>query len=148
VSTIVNGGITYYFPFKYKVQSGSQVTEYSMVLRMAEQYLIRAEARARLNKISLAQDDINMLRIRAALPNIIIADQQGLLKSLWHEKQIELFSEWGHRWLDLKRTGEIDSVMKIVCPQKQADWKSFQQLYPLPQTERDNDVNLTQNPGY
>jgi starch-binding outer membrane protein, SusD/RagB family len=148
-STKVNGSYIYY-PGKYKVKGGaSSLTEYSMVLRLAEQYLIRAEAKAQQNNIFGAQSDLNMIRLRAGLANTAANDKSSLLAAILHERQVELFTEWGHRWLDLKRTNTVDAVMSTITPQKGGvTWQSFQQLYPIPQSEILNDPNLHQNSGY
>lgn len=138
-------GKTYYYPKKYKVnQTGLPVTEYSMVLRLAEQYLIRAEARTHLNNLTGAQDDLNLIRNRAGLNPISATDQIGLLAAIEQERKVELMAEWGHRWLDLKRTGRADQVLSSSKPA----WKSTAALYPVPQSERNNDVHLWQNLGY
>ncbi len=65
-----------------------------------------------------------------------------------HERQVELFSELGHRWLDIKRKNLVDNIMSIVAPEKGNVWVSSQQLYPIPQSDRNADQNLTQNSGY
>lgn len=148
VDSIADGGTNYYYPFKYKVNSGTDLTEYSMVLRLAEQYLIRSEARANQDNIFGAQADLNIIRNRAGLTNTIAADKSSLLSAILHERQVELFTEWGHRWLDLKRTGAVDSIMTVVAPQKGGTWNTNGQLYPIPLSEINNDVNLTQNTGY
>jgi hypothetical protein len=152
VDSIITNGTTYYFPYKYKILTSSTLSEYSMILRLAEQYLIRAEAEAQMNHLSLAAADLNMIRNRAGLPNIsnsIASSQSSLLTAILHERQVELFTEWGHRWLDLKRTGSVDSVMSIVTPGKGGGtWVTTQQLYPVPQSEIINDNKLTQNAGY
>jgi hypothetical protein len=142
--------ITYYFPYKYK-NNTYQNQEYDMVLRLGEQYLIRAEARAEQNNISGALADLNMIRNRAGLSNYNGAtDQASVLAAILHERQVELFTEWGHRWFDLCRTGNANSVMGVVCPQKDGTWNSngYQLLWPIPQLDRSADANLTQNPGY
>lgn len=141
-------GTVYHSPFKYKVQSGSDLTEYLVVLRLAEQYLIRAEARSKLNKVAEALEDLNVIRNRAGLPDTVAADQQALLALIEHERQIELFSEWGHRWLDLKRTNRVDAIMSVATPQKGGSWQSYKQLYPIPQGDIDKSKALTQNAGY
>jgi hypothetical protein len=87
--------VDYYFPFKYKIDFSSDVLESSTVFRLAEQYLIRAEAKAQLNKISEAQSDLNILRSRAGLANTIVSDKSSLLAAILHERQVELFTEWG-----------------------------------------------------
>jgi len=69
---------------------------------------------------------------------------------------VELFTEWGHRWLDLRRTGILDGVMTIVTPLKVTTtstpniWNSAYALYPIPQAEIDRSplLNGQQNPGY
>jgi hypothetical protein len=141
-------GIEYYFPYKYKVKAASELTEYSMILRLAEQYLIRSEARAEQNNITGAQEDLNIIRNRSNLPNTTASDKESILDAIYHERQVELFSEWGHRWLDLKRSGRVDSVMSEITQQKGGSWKSQSQLYPIPQSELNIDANLIQNPGY
>jgi hypothetical protein len=137
-------GQTYYYPAKYKVRSSSTITEYNMVIRFAELYLIRAEARARQNNISGTQSDLNVIRKRAGLPNTTASTQPTLLLAIEHERQIELFTEWGHRWFDLKRTGRADPVLGVEKP----GWQTTDALYPIPFSEIQKNVFLTQNPGY
>lgn len=141
----------YYFPFKYKtgipqaVTSGPY-TEYYMVLRLAEQYLIRAEARLMQNKPIDAIDDLNIIRNRAGLEEL---DSQipsnEIVKALVKERQRELFAEWGHRWFDLKRWSMADAVLG---PLKKSNWQPTDVLYPIPFTELVNAPNIEQNEGY
>jgi len=138
----------YYYPFKYKVSAGDRGTENLTLLRLAEQLLIRAEARVRLSDLPGAREDLNAVRRRAGLSITQESDPQKLLEMIYHERQVELFTESGHRWIDLKRTGKIDQVMTAVTPEKGGIWKSSQQLYPIPQFELDLNRNLTQNSGY
>jgi len=151
VDSITISSVKYYQPAKYRVKGGpttTPVTEYLTILRLAEVYLIRAEARAQLGNISGAQSDINTVRARASLGPTTANTQAALLAAVAKERQVELFTEWGHRWFDLKRTGTIDAVMNVVCPLKGGTWSTNWQLYPIPATEIDKDHNLTQNPGY
>ncbi len=146
------GSTSYYFPYKYRVsQTSVPTTEYLMVLRLAELYLIRAEARVQLEE-SNAVDDLNVIRNRAGLADYIgPTDNASLLAAIFHERQVELFSEWGHRWFDLKRAGNLDAVMGVpggVCAAKGGTWKSTAALLPIPLTEILSNSNLTQNPGY
>ncbi|HTI93178.1 MAG TPA: RagB/SusD family nutrient uptake outer membrane protein [Puia sp.] len=155
VDSTIYGGITYYFPYKYKVGAynhvdGGEATEYYMVLRLAEQYLIRAEAEANgaPGGAAAAIQDLDVIRTRAGLPALpasLAADQ--LAAAIAHERQIELFAEWGHRWLDLKRTGQAHAVLSVL-PGKQPWHGDYQLLYPIPTPELQSDPNLTQNPGY
>src|ERR1700676_770903 len=59
VDSVIVSNQTFYFPFKYKVKMSETLSEYSMVLRLAEQYLIRSEAKVHLNDISGAASDLN-----------------------------------------------------------------------------------------
>ena len=145
VNSFNEGLDTFFYPFKYKINEGDAGLEYSMVFRLAEQYLIRAEARAQQGNIAGAQADLNRIRNRAGLDNTMANDQPGLLLAIEQERQVELFMEWGHRWLDLKRTNRADVVLE---PLKSPNWQPTDVLYPIPQQERDNNPNITQNLGY
>jgi starch-binding outer membrane protein, SusD/RagB family len=149
VKSITAGSTTYFFPYKYKVATqNASVTEYQMVLRLGEQYLIRAEARAQMNKIPESQADLNLVRRRAGLLPTTATTQSSLLSAILHERQVELFTEWGHRWFDLKRTGTVDGVMSNVTTTKGGTWETTDQLYPLPLADIQRNPNLTQNSGY
>ena len=146
----------YYYAKKYKIGNTNTPTqEYPIILRLAEQYLIRAEARARLgSNLPGAIADLDVIRNRAGLPLIATINpgisQAALIDKILHERQVELFTEWGHRWLDLKRTGTVDALMTAVTPVKAngSPWTSTQAWYPIPQTDINNNPNLVQNAGY
>lgn len=131
-----------HYAFKYKDFSSTRnITEYSMVLRLAEQYLIRAEARANQGDIPGAIIDVDKVRERAGLKSLSVsttdlgADQ--VLEFIMEERQKELFAEWGHRWLDLKRTGTATTVLGAE-----------NLLFPIPEEERLRNPNLGQNSDY
>lgn len=149
ISTFSQSGTTYSFPYKYKISSatapGGSVPEYYMVLRLGEQYLIRAEARARQNKVIESQSDLNAVRTRAGLPNTTANDEASLLVAIEKERQKELFAEWGHRWFDLIRTNRANDVLS---PLKGTNWQSTDVLYPIPFSEIQNNPMLSQNEGY
>jgi hypothetical protein len=140
---------TYYFPYKYK-SNGLPVTEYTMLLRLAEQYLIHAEALTRQDKnLIQAVADIDSLRRRAGLEDYTgPLTKDTLLTTILHERQVELFTEWGHRWFDLIRTGNVNAVMSVVTPQKGGVWRPEWKFFPIPESERMLDYNLGQNDGY
>ncbi|PWV56138.1 RagB/SusD family nutrient uptake outer membrane protein [Chitinophaga sp. S165] len=141
-------GVPIYFPSKYPEthNDAGKPPRYYTVLRLGEQYLISAEAKAQLGEITEAQTALNAVRSRAGLPATTAADKEGLLKAIARERRTELFLEWGHRWMDLKRTGMAKTVLSAI-PEK-LPWKDFQLLYPLPVTELVNNPLLKQNPGY
>jgi hypothetical protein len=144
-STLVYGGTTYTYPSKYKSLATGANAEYYTVLRLAEQYLIRAEARAEQNNVTGAQADISAIRNRAGLANTTASDQTSLLAAVAQERRVELNCELGHRWFDLKRTGTVNTVIGALKP---ATWKSTAALYPISSSELVLDANLVQNPGY
>lgn len=132
-------------PYKYKVYNpGEPLSEYYTVLRLAEQYLIRAEASAHQNKLREATADINLLRGRAGLNDTTATTQKDMLAIIEHERWVELFAEWGHRWFDLKRTGRAASVLGAL----KNTWTDAAMLWPVPQGEINANPALTQNPGY
>jgi len=137
-------GVSYPYPFKYKSRTNTAITEYNVVLRLAEQYLIRSEAKAQQGNLTEGLADLNVIRTRALLPGTTVTTQSALLNAIEQERRIELFVEWGHRWLDLKRTARIDAVLSAQKP----FWKNFASLYPIPFTQLQLNPFLTQNPGY
>lgn len=141
--SVVVSSVNYTHPFKYKVRTGTTLTEYYVVLRLAELYLVRAEARARQSKISLALADLNTIRTRAGLANATISDQAAMLLAVEQERRLELFAEWGHRWFDLKRTGRANALLAF-----KTGWQDTDTLYPIPNAELLRNPMLTQNPGY
>jgi len=142
-SVAVNGN-TYTYPAKYKsIQFDNSESE--MVMRLAEQYLIRAEARAKQDKLAEGRADVNVLRHRAGLGDVVAADKDALLLAIEQERKAELFCEWGHRWLDLKRTGRASTVLGAEKPN---GWQATDTLYPIPQRARSTNASLGQNEGY
>ncbi|MGS2763125.1 RagB/SusD family nutrient uptake outer membrane protein [Sinomicrobium sp. M5D2P9] len=142
-----------FLPNKYKrnVFGGFELPlEYTTVLRLGEVYLIRAEARAHNGDLSGAIADLDVIRGRAGLP--LLSDtnpgisQIELLNAIMKERKVELFTEWGHRWLDLKRIGRALDVLSPLKPGFTED----DLLWPIPQKEINNNPALRghQNPSY
>lgn len=138
------GTDTFYYPAKYKVKTGANLTEYYMVLRLAEQYLIRAEARAHQNNITGAIADIDSIRHRAGLNGTAAITEQEVIAAIAHERRVELFVEWGHRWYDLKRTGKATEVLGTLKP----TWTQSDSLWPIPMSQIRINTSWQQNPGY
>jgi len=140
-------GVTLFYPFKYKetFNSTDASLEYSVVFRLAEQYLIRAEARTHLGIIAGAQSDLNMIRNRAGLSNTTAMTESDLLTAIWHERKMEFFTELGQRWFDLKRTNRGAEVLSQMKP----SWNDTDYLFPIPTAELELNPNLQpQNDGY
>ncbi|MHA7944926.1 RagB/SusD family nutrient uptake outer membrane protein [Formosa sp. 3Alg 14/1] len=141
-----DGSTTLKFAYKYKALfTELNSLEYSILFRLSEQYLIRAESRAKLGDVSGAQLDLNTIRNRAGLGNTSASNKEGLLNALLHERQVELFTEFGHRWFDLKRLGLVEKILQPIKP----NWKSTDVLLPIPESELEKNPNLKpQNLGY
>lgn len=147
-STRVVSGKPVTFPYKYKIRTDASgaVTEYSMVLRLAEQYLVRAEARAHQNNLAGALADLDVLRSRAGLPALSpTLGQADVLLAVEQERRVELFTEWGHRWLDLKRTNRATAMLGVLKP---SFWQPTDTLFPIPLDATKTNPFLTQNNGY
>lgn len=145
IGTSTINGIPYLYPFKYKNRSFAPVDEYIIVFRLAEQLLIRSEARLRQNKIEASLADLNMIRVRAGLQPVKTGNGDEVMSSIVKERQLELFAEWGHRWFDLKRLNTIHTVLSAI---KGSNWQETDQLFPIPFNEMQINSSLEQNPGY
>lgn len=144
IDSVTYAGTVYYYPSKYK-NTSTTVTEYYTVLRLSEQYLIRAEAKAQQAKVTEGIRDVNVIRNRAGLSNLpTILTQDELVLKIDKERKTEFFAEWGHRWFDLKRTGKANTVLGTIKP----NWQTTDTLYPIPLEEILNNSYLTQNAGY
>ena len=146
IKTVADGANTYHQAYKYKNYSSTTVSEeYTIVFRLAEQYLIRSEARAKLGNISGAQEDLNMIRHRAGLSDTNASTPADLLTAIIKERRSELFTEQGDRWLDLKRTGTAASALSFL----KSGWRATDVLLPIPNKELLLNGNLLpQNSGY
>lgn len=115
-----------------------------IVLRLADMYLIRAEAEAHKTAPNIAaiQSDINKIRLRANLTPTSETSPAQLLRIIEKERRIEFAFE-GHRWFDLVRTGRAIAVLPNVNGVNQT-------LFPIPSDEiqTNNHPGMTQNPGY
>lgn len=112
------------------------------VLRLADMYLTRAEANARLNATpAVVLADVNAVRQRAGLAPLnpaTVSGTEALIDAILKERRVEFAME-GHRFFDLRRTGRATQVLGIPA---------FRLLFPIPQSERDVNPKLDQNPGY
>ena len=114
----------------------------SYVIRIAELYLIRAEARAQQGKLTganSAASDLNIIRDRAGVAPTVATTQADLLQAIEDENSVEFAFE-AHRWFDLTRTGRAGAVLGITNP------NYF--LFPIPLSDVLSDPDVTQNPGY
>lgn len=126
------------------------------IIRLAEMYLIRAEARVRqvtgpatnLNQAALLLPalptviaDINQIRTRAGLRPVTVLTNRQALDEILHQRRLEFVGE-GLRFMDLKR-------YNLTCQQLGfCDNEAFRNLWPIPLQQIEVNPELTQNPGY
>lgn len=114
-------------------------TDPTYVFRIAEIYLIRAEARANLDKLTDGLADLNAIRDRAGIAAATTTTKDALLLAIENERRVEFALE-PHRWFDVVRTGRAAQVFNVTDVNRL--------LLPLPVTELLIDKALVQNPGY
>ena len=146
IKSVSDDTSTWYHAYKYKEQNFTSISkEYSIVFRLAEQYLIRAEARAQQGDLIGAKEDLNKIRYRAGLDDTSVISKEEILDAILNERRWEFFTEYGHRFFDLKRFNQIDLVLSGSKP----GWNAHDSLFPLPQSELSANPNLRpQNEGY
>jgi tetratricopeptide (TPR) repeat protein len=117
----------------------SPATDPTFVIRIAELYLIRAEARAHRDNTTGALSDLNAVRARADLAKSTATTKAEVLLAIENERRIEFALE-PHRWFDLVRTGRAAAVLNVSDPNKL--------ILPIPAEQLLTDKALKQNPGY
>lgn len=143
--------VTNRFPGKYK--SRTTGTAFIVVLRLAEQYLIRAEARAQLNKLTgtgSAKEDLDAVRSRAGLTGTTATGSlTAMMDAIMNERRVELFAEQGYRLYDLRRTERLNAVMTPLVPQKGGvKWETFMRFWPINADDVFANPAIKQTEGY
>ncbi|MBN3518917.1 RagB/SusD family nutrient uptake outer membrane protein [Algoriphagus lutimaris] len=126
-----------------------------IAFRLADTYLMLAEAQFRQGKIAAATENINMVRRRAAFPGkeaaMEISESELTFEFITEERERELLGEQS-RWLDLKRWGILVERVRAYNPQGAPNIQDFHVLRPIPQNQIDraegNASAFPQNPGY
>ncbi|MCW9705688.1 RagB/SusD family nutrient uptake outer membrane protein [Fodinibius salsisoli] len=141
-----------YYPTKYQKPGEDDNIQ---VLRLAEMYLNRAEARARKSAPDLtgALSDLNRIRSRAGLSDTTgtgVDTPDEVLMAIEHERAIE-FMEEGHRWFNMVRTGRAMAVFTDI-DRTNGDPVSLtnagRMVFPIPSRDIDANENLDQNEAY
>lgn len=128
-------------PYGIKYKDIATGSDNVIVLRLAEMYLIKMEAMARLNyPVSDIRAVMLKIRQRAGLPNVSAYTISAMLRAIEDERRLELAFE-GHRWFDLVRTNRAIDVIPTVT----AD---YQMLFPIPLSEIQANKKMRQNNGY
>jgi hypothetical protein len=125
--------------YGYKYQELSEGGDAVIVLRLAEMYLIIAEALAYTNgDIARIRENIDVVRSRAGLEPTVASTYDELKLAIMNERRDEFAFE-GHRWFDLVRTNMATSLLGI---------EDYQTLFPIPLSEMTTNKSMEQNPGY
>ena len=126
----------------------------AFVIRLAEMYLIAAEAELNIGKSDSAAYYLNVIRTRAALPgrtaNMQVTPAQVTLDFILDERAREFAGEQ-LRWFDLKRTGKLVDRVKALNPDAIPYIKATHVVRPIPQGQIDaisNKDEFRQNDGY
>jgi hypothetical protein len=126
-------------PYCFKYRDIVTGTDRVMVLRLAEMYLIKAEALAYTDgNIADIQTNINVIRTRAGLPNTEASTIPLLKFAIENERRYEFAFE-GQRWQDLVRTKRAVPLLGI---------SQEATLFPIPLSEMQTNKKMTQNDGY
>ncbi|GHA53586.1 membrane protein [Pontibacter akesuensis] len=119
-----------------------------IVLRLAEMYLIRAEALARqgtLTGLAAPQvlSDINQIRTRAGLSRLLTLTNSAALNEILEQRRLEFVGE-GLRFMDLKRYNRTCEEIGFC----EATGAAYRNLWPIPLQELELNPSLVKNPGY
>jgi hypothetical protein len=127
-----------------------------LMFRLAETYLIAAEALFKQGKVTEALPFINAVRRRAAYPGketaMTLTASQLTMETIMQERARELLGEM-FRWFDLKRWGVLIERVKLYNPDAAPNIKAGKhELRPIPQDQIDRTEGgitaFPQNPGY
>ena len=140
-----------HYPFMYKIRSGGSSI---IKLRLADILLLKAEAYAALGQTAQAAALVNQVRARVGLAPISTSlSQEQMKEAVLKERRLELAFE-GFRWFDLVRNDKAIETMNSLNARDTGRLKQTYPLnentvlYPVPQTELENNKKLTQNLGY
>jgi len=141
-----DGETVFHYSAKYRNRTGGVASpEHLVCIRLGELYLIRAEARARMEDIAGAMDDVNALRQRSGLGVLDSpGDAAACLDIILEERRKELFLEGPHRLFDLRRFGKLDAVIGALKP----TWQPAGVYFPIPLDELRYNRNLEQHQDY
>jgi hypothetical protein len=139
--------VNVYYSTKYQ-KAGN--IDNAHIIRIAEVYLNRAEARAQSGNLTDALADMNLIRNRAGLESSTVTGLQPTLEAIWQERKLELAFE-GHRFFDLVRTNQ--ALKKLVGVARKNGppvtlSNAGRQIFPIPLADIDANKNLSQNDGY
>lgn len=150
----VEVGGTIPFAYKWKSANGWASTNRQYLLRLADIILLKAEALNALGRTEEARVEIDRVRDRAGLGPTPAANQAEMRMAILNERRLELAQE-AQRWDDLRRYGVAVEVMNSLNEidlrsntVKDYNMTPEEVWLPIPQSERNRNPQLGQNPGY
>lgn len=142
------GGQDVMYVTKFNGYGGAFGVDNIALIRLAEVYLISAEAHAESQAEGAearARGLLNTLRVHRNLPEVDAAlEGDDLVEAIMQERRLELAFE-GHRFFDLKRKGS--DILKDDASEN-LDWDDYRIVNRIPTSQIDINPNLKQNPGY
>lgn len=138
---------------KYKDPNsvGAYASNNLYLLRLADAYLIAAEAEARATTPTTnAYANVDAVRVRAGLPKLTTGlSKEAFIDAVLAERSKEFYGE-GDRWYDLTRTGKFLTVIPTAVnadyPVRTVSAKN--KYFPIPQIEINANPDLEQNPDW
>lgn len=130
-----------------KYPNGETGQDYIKVMRLADVYLMRAEARAELGNEEGAREDLDAVASRVN-PSYVASTATGadLIDAILDERRREFAFE-GDRSFDLTRRQKTWTKF-TTFDSFEVTWNNPQLINPIPRAEIDNNPNITQNAGY
>ncbi len=151
-------GLKWHLLTKYKgnaefMQSNILFTHMPKPFRLAEQYLIRAEAYCRMGNYTKASTDLSAIVSNRVGSGTLTVNSDNWLEKISEERVRELFME-GFRLTDLKRWGmgfERTAQSNTVAPNNalKIEAGNYRFVWPIPQHEIEAPGSqMVQNAGY
>lgn len=139
--------------YKYRNPNGWNSPNNQIVIRLADIILLKAEALTALSRSSEAVPLVNQIRARVNLPAVAPTSPTDIKAAILKERRFELAFE-GQRWNDLLRAGS-DYTIQLMNSQVNGQGVNMNYnvtasklIFPIPQSERNKNPKLDQNPGY
>lgn len=125
---------------KAKDRSYNQMDAPTPVFRYADVLLLKAEADARLGKVSDALENLNKVKTRAGIPIFTRDDAPTVIEEVLQERRRELIGEY-QRCYDLVRLGRLHEFNTLISAQAEKDGAGF---FPVSDEAFANNPNMQQ----
>jgi tetratricopeptide (TPR) repeat protein len=131
------------------------------IIRLADVFLMLAEAYNENGELSKAIAELNKVRTRSSMPGLnsgpaflAVSSKQEMQNRISHERKVELAAE-GHRYFDLKRWNQLTEVSNNFIEKSivgdnllTRGYQTRHVIWPIPGAEIEMNPNLVQNQGW